>query len=54
MPEHGVPEMTDLTASAGRGRLADVLAARGGREGPEAPFLIVAVSRRWIEAGKPA
>jgi len=32
--------MTDLTASAGRGRLAEVLATRGGRAEPEAPFVI--------------
>ena len=32
--------MTDLTASAGRGPLAEVLATRGGRAEPEAPFVI--------------
>lgn len=32
--------MTDPTGSAGRGRLADVLATRGGRAEPEAPFVI--------------
>ena len=32
--------MTDLTGSAGRGRLAEVLATRGGRAAPEAPFVI--------------
>ena len=32
--------MTDPTGSAGRGRLAEVLATRGGRAEPEAPFLI--------------
>ena len=32
--------MTDLTGSAGRGRLAEVLAMRGGRAAPEAPFVI--------------
>ena len=32
--------MTDPTGSAGRGRLADVLAMRGGRAAPEAPFVI--------------
>jgi hypothetical protein len=32
--------MTDLTGSAGRGRLAEVLATRGGRAEPEAPFVI--------------
>ena len=32
--------MTDLTGGAGRGRLAEVLAMRGGRAAPEAPFVI--------------
>jgi len=32
--------MTDPTGSAGRGRLAEVLATRGGRADPEAPFVI--------------
>src|SRR5512133_3883639 len=32
--------MTDPTGSAGRGRLAEVLAMRGGRAAPEAPFVI--------------
>src|SRR5215211_2102069 len=32
--------MTNPTGSAGRGRLADVLATRGGRAEPEAPFVI--------------
>jgi hypothetical protein len=32
--------MTDPTAGAGRGRLAEVLATRGGRADPEAPFVI--------------
>lgn len=32
--------MTDPTGSAGRGRLAEVLATRGGRAEPEAPFVI--------------
>jgi hypothetical protein len=32
--------MTDPTGSAGRGRLAEVLATRGGRAAPEAPFVI--------------
>src|SRR6201994_1308029 len=35
--------MTDTTArerSAGSGRLADVLASRGGKAAPEAPFVI--------------
>src|ERR671937_664672 len=32
--------MTDLTSSAGRGRLAEMLATRGGRAEPEAPFVI--------------
>jgi Ferritin-like len=32
--------MTDPTASAGRGRFAEVLATRGGRAEPEAPFVI--------------
>ena len=32
--------MTDLTGSSGRGRLAEVLATRGGRAAPEAPFVI--------------
>ena len=32
--------MTDPIGSAGRGRLAEVLATRGGRAEPEAPFLI--------------
>jgi hypothetical protein len=32
--------MTDPTAGAGRGRLAEVLATRGGRAEPEAPFVI--------------
>ena len=32
--------MTDLTGSAGRGRLAEALATRGGRAAPEAPFVI--------------
>src|SRR4249919_3248263 len=32
--------MTDLTVSAVRGRLAEVLATRGGRAEPEAPFVI--------------
>src|SRR3954471_21976110 len=32
--------MSDLTGSAGRGRLAEVLAMRGGRAEPEAPFVI--------------
>ena len=31
---------TESTPSAGRGRLADVLAARGGKAAPEAPFVI--------------
>jgi hypothetical protein len=32
--------MTDPIGSAGRGRLADVLATRGGKADPEAPFVI--------------
>jgi Ferritin-like len=32
--------MTDPTGGAGRGRLAEVLATRGGRAEPEAPFVI--------------
>ena len=32
--------MTDPNGSAGRGRLAEVLATRGGRAEPEAPFVI--------------
>ena len=32
--------MNDPTGSAGRGRLAEVLATRGGRAEPEAPFVI--------------
>jgi len=32
--------VTDPTGSAGRGRLAEVLATRGGRAEPEAPFVI--------------
>ena len=32
--------MTNPTGSAGRGRLAEVLATRGGRAEPEAPFVI--------------
>src|ERR687891_713829 len=32
--------MTDPTGSAGRGRLAEVRATRGGRAEPEAPFVI--------------
>jgi hypothetical protein len=32
--------MTDPTVGAGRGRLAEVLASRGGRADPEAPFVI--------------
>src|ERR1700750_2571672 len=32
--------MSDPTGGAGRGRLADVLALRGGRAEPEAPFVI--------------
>jgi Ferritin-like len=32
--------VTDPTGTAGRGRLADVLAMRGGRAAPEAPFVI--------------
>jgi Ferritin-like len=32
--------MTDPTGSAGRGRLSEVLATRGGRAEPEAPFVI--------------
>src|SRR5918994_1040458 len=32
--------MTGPTAGAGRGRLAEVLATRGGRAEPEAPFVI--------------
>src|SRR5919108_639964 len=32
--------MTDPTGSAGRGRLSEVLATRGGRADPEAPFVI--------------
>ena len=32
--------MSDPTGSAGRGRLAEVLATRGGRPEPEAPFVI--------------
>jgi Ferritin-like len=32
--------MSDPTGSAGRGRLAEVLATRGGRAEPEAPFVI--------------
>src|SRR5512138_1887624 len=32
--------MSDPTGSAGRGRLAEVLATRGGRADPEAPFVI--------------
>src|SRR5262249_21509812 len=32
--------MTEPTASAGRGRLAELLATRGGRAEPEAPFVI--------------
>src|SRR6476661_1506307 len=32
--------MTDPTGSAGRGRLAEVLATRGGQADPEAPFVI--------------
>jgi hypothetical protein len=36
--------MTDPTGSAGRGRLAEVLATRGGRAEPEAPFVIELLS----------
>src|SRR3954466_5274582 len=32
--------MSDPSGSAGRGRLAEVLAMRGGRAEPEAPFVI--------------
>src|SRR5437773_10561785 len=32
--------MSDPTRSAGRGRLAELLATRGGRAEPEAPFVI--------------
>jgi hypothetical protein len=32
--------MSDPTGSAGRGRLAEVLATRGGRAEPKAPFVI--------------
>jgi hypothetical protein len=32
--------MSDRTGSAGRGRLAEVLATRGGRAEPDAPFVI--------------
>ena len=32
--------MSGPTGSAGRGRLAEVLATRGGRAEPEAPFVI--------------
>src|SRR5919198_2429720 len=32
--------MTDQNAGAGRGRLAELLATRGGRAEPEAPFVI--------------
>jgi hypothetical protein len=32
--------MVDLTGNAGRGRLSEVLATRGGRAEPEAPFVI--------------
>src|ERR687893_2190302 len=32
--------MSDPTGGAGRGRLAEVLATRGGRAEPEAPFVI--------------
>jgi hypothetical protein len=32
--------VSDPTGNAGRGRLAEVLAARGGRAEPEAPFVI--------------
>src|SRR5207344_2866907 len=32
--------MSDPSGSAGRGRLAEVLATRGGRAEPEAPFVI--------------
>ena len=32
--------MTDPTGNAGRGRLAEALATRGGRAEPEAPFVI--------------
>ena len=39
MSERG-PEMTDLVSSAARSRLAEVLATRGGRAEPKAPFLI--------------
>jgi Ferritin-like len=35
-----VADMTEPTASAGRGRLAQVIAARGGQAAPEAPFVI--------------
>jgi Ferritin-like len=33
-------EMTGSVASAGRGRLAEVIASRGGKAAPEAPFVI--------------
>jgi Ferritin-like len=33
-------EMTGSVASAGRGRLAEVIAWRGGKAAPEAPFVI--------------
>jgi hypothetical protein len=32
--------MTDPAGKAGRGRLAELLATRGGRADPEAPFVI--------------
>ena len=32
--------MTDPAGAAGRGRLAELLATRGGRADPEAPFVI--------------
>jgi hypothetical protein len=35
-----VPRMNDPTGTAGRGRLAELLATRGGRSDPEAPFVI--------------
>jgi hypothetical protein len=33
-------ETNESEATAGRGRLADVIASRGGKAAPEAPFVI--------------
>ena len=35
-----MPDITEPTPTAGRGRLAQVIAARGGQAAPEAPFVI--------------